>query len=153
VQFQRFQAVLEVANNQGGRFVRCPFDARDVFGEARPPVEGTVNGHPFRSRLMRYGGLTYLGFTREVRTAAGVTDGAVLDIELDRDEEPREVVVPAELATALAAAADAAGRFDDLSFSHRREYAQWVDQAVRPATRSRRAAKAVEMLRVGVPHP
>jgi hypothetical protein len=67
----RLDAVL-AASDDGGRWVRCPFDGREVFGEARPPVAGTVNGAAFRGRLAVYGGATYLGFPREVRTAAGI---------------------------------------------------------------------------------
>jgi hypothetical protein len=37
----------------GGRWVVVPFDVRAAFGEARPPVAGTVNGVPLRSRLER----------------------------------------------------------------------------------------------------
>jgi hypothetical protein len=51
----RFDAVLE-ASDDGDRWVRCPFDGREVLGEARPPVAGTVNGTAFRGRLAVYGG-------------------------------------------------------------------------------------------------
>jgi hypothetical protein len=37
-----------------------------ALGEARPPVRGTVNGTPSRSRLAVYGGTTYLGPTKDM---------------------------------------------------------------------------------------
>jgi hypothetical protein len=52
--------------------VEIPFDVRALFGQARPPVKATVNGHTFQSTIAVYGGRYYLGFNREVRTAAGV---------------------------------------------------------------------------------
>lgn len=58
-----FRATLSEAQRGGGRWVEVPFDARAAFGEARPPVQGTVNGVPLRSRLAVYGGRTYLGLT------------------------------------------------------------------------------------------
>jgi hypothetical protein len=128
-----------------------PFDAREVFGEARPPVRGTVNGTPIRGRLSVYGGATFLGLRREIRDAAGIDVGDVVDVVLERDDEPREVDVPAELEARLHAGARAA--FDALAFTHRREYAEWVGEAKRPETRARRAERAVEMLRDGVRHP
>src|SRR5881296_3617389 len=103
----RFSATLSESGRGGGRWVACPFDAKDVFGEARPPVAGTVNGTPFRSRLSVYGGVTYLGFTNEIRAAAGIDVGDALEIELERDEAPREVEVPEALASALAGDAEA----------------------------------------------
>jgi hypothetical protein len=144
-----FEAVLETSDDSGGRWVRCPFDGREAFGEARPAVAGTVNGTPFRSRLAVYGGTTYLGFTRAVRAAAGIGPGDVLVIELARDDAPREVVVPAELGAALAADDAARTAFTALAPGHRREWATWVAGAKRPETRLRRAASTVEQLRAG----
>jgi hypothetical protein len=148
----RFSARLAAGDN-GGHWVEFPFDARELFGGLRALVAGTVNGTPFRTRLMVYGGVTYVGFPRGVRDAAGVEVGDLLDIELDRDDAPREVAVPAVLATALDGAPAARAAFDALPFSHRREYATWVDGAKREETRLRRAARAVEMLTAGVRHP
>jgi uncharacterized protein YdeI (YjbR/CyaY-like superfamily) len=39
--------------------------------------------------------------------------------------------------------------FDSLSYSHRREYVQWIEEAKKKETRDRRIAKAVEMLGEG----
>lgn len=54
--------------------------------------------------------------------------------------------LPAELASALDAAPDAARRFAELSPSHQREFVRWVAQARRPDMRERRAAQAVMRL-------
>jgi uncharacterized protein YdeI (YjbR/CyaY-like superfamily) len=43
--------------------------------------------------------------------------------------------------------------YDDLSFTHRREYAEWVAEAKRQETRDKRAARAADMLREGIKHP
>jgi uncharacterized protein YdeI (YjbR/CyaY-like superfamily) len=53
--------------------------------------------------------------------------------------------VPDDLRDAL----DVAGRsdcFDALSYSHRREYVQWINEAKKPATRTRRIAETVERI-------
>jgi bifunctional DNA-binding transcriptional regulator/antitoxin component of YhaV-PrlF toxin-antitoxin module len=148
---QAFSAPLAQSDDGRGRWVRVPFDGREFFGAARPAVRGTVNGTPIRSRLAVYGGVTYLGLRREVREAAGIEVGDVVDVVLELDDEPREVEIPAELDAALTD--DARAAFDALSFTHRREYAEWVGEAKRPETRARRAERAIEMLREGVRHP
>jgi hypothetical protein len=126
-----------------------PFDAGDVLGEARPAVAGTLNGTPFRGRLSVYGGVTYLGLSREVRDAAGIEVGDAVDVVLDRDEAPREVEVPPALRSALEHDAAARAAFDRLAFTHRREYARWIAEAKRDETRARRVAKALAMLKGG----
>ena len=145
---QRFTGTLAEARG-GGRFVAVPFDAKAAFGSARAPVRGTVNGTPLRTRLMVYGGVTYLGLTRAVREAAGIGLGDAVAVELELDDAPREVAVLAELGAVL----DPQGlreTYDGLAFTHRREYAEWVGSAKKPETRERRAAKAAEMLRAGI---
>ena len=134
-----------------GRLVEVPLDVRALFGEARPPVKATVNGYTFSSTIAVYDGRYYLGFNREVREAAGIDVGDVLTIDLERDEDERTVELPDDLAAALDAAARRA--FDDLSFTHRREYVRWIEGAKREETRKRRVAKAVELLRGGVKTP
>jgi hypothetical protein len=148
---RRFQAVLRKGRG-GGHTVEVPLDVRGLFGEARPPVRGTVNGTRFRTRISVYGGTYYLGFNRDLREAAHIADGDELTIVLERDEAPREVDVPKALADVLAAGG-VRDTFDALSFTHRREYVRWIEEAKREDTRERRLAKAVEMLRSGVQTP
>jgi uncharacterized protein YdeI (YjbR/CyaY-like superfamily) len=57
-----------------------------------------------------------------------------------------EVVVPEDLAAALAANPAAQAAFAKLPPSHRREHVEAVEEAKKPETRARRIAKAVEML-------
>jgi bifunctional DNA-binding transcriptional regulator/antitoxin component of YhaV-PrlF toxin-antitoxin module len=144
---ERFTATL------GERHVVVPLDARALWGQARPPVAGTVNGFPFRSRLMVYGGQTVLGLTNAFRAEAGIAEGDEVEVVIDRDDGPREVEVPPALQAALDGDATVRAAFGALSFTHRREYATWIAGAKREATRERRAAKAVEMLRGGVKTP
>jgi uncharacterized protein YdeI (YjbR/CyaY-like superfamily) len=76
-----------------------------------------------------------------------------VDLLVELDTEPREVDVPPELAAALSRDPVAASAFGALSYTHRREYARWVAEAKRDATRADRAAKSVERLRAGVKTP
>ena len=150
---QTFTAPLEASGRGGGHWVAVPFDAREVFGQARPPVRGTVNGTPIRGRLSVYGGRTYLGLRREIREAAGIGPGDAVEVVLELDDAPREVAVPAELEAVLAGDGALRSAFDALAFTHRREYAEWVGEAKRRETRDARAARAAQMLRDGVTHP
>jgi hypothetical protein len=142
-----FTGVLEDAGRGGGRWVVVPPEAAAAFDRKRPPVRGTVNGTEFRSRLAVYKGVTYLGLRREIREAAGIDVGDDVAVVLEPDDAPREVEVPPALAQALSADADARAAFDALSFTHRREYAEWVAEAKREETRARRVAETLARLR------
>ncbi|MCL2394325.1 MAG: YdeI/OmpD-associated family protein [Acidimicrobiaceae bacterium] len=122
-----------------------------VLGEGakRFPVRATVNGYSWRTSVARMGGESLVGLNREVRAGAGVEAGDSVEVTLELDTEPREVEVPADLAAALAADAEAGARFDAMAFTHRKEYARWVADAKRADTRERRVHQALEMIRDG----
>jgi hypothetical protein len=134
-------------------FIQVPLDVPAVFGKARAPVRGTINGQPFRSTVAVYGGRYYLPVNRALRDAAGVAAGDAVVIELEPDDEPRTVDPPADLAGALAADPGAKAAFDGLSYTHQREYAEWVAEAKRETTRRRRVEQAVRMVKEGRRHP
>jgi hypothetical protein len=144
---ERFEGMVEAAD-RGGHLVEIPLDVPELFGAKRAPVRGTVNGAPFRSRVAVYGGRYLLGLNRELREAAGVGGpGDTVTVELELDDEPRTVEVPDDLRAAL----DDELRvlFESLSYTHRREYVRWIEEAKREETRRRRVVRAVELLRAG----
>jgi uncharacterized protein YdeI (YjbR/CyaY-like superfamily) len=72
--------------------------------------------------------------------------GDVVTVVLRKDEEPREVEVPAAF-KALMKKAGVLSYFESLSFTHRKEYCHWIADAKKDETRTRRMGKAVEMLK------
>ena len=118
-------------------------------GAKRFPVVATVNGYTWRTTVTRMRGEFLLGLNRAVRQQAGVEAGDAVEVELELDTAPREVEVPEALANALAKDSVACAAFERLSYTHRKEYARWIDEAKRDETRQRRVAQALEMLRQG----
>ena len=118
-------------------------------GAKRFPVVATVNGHTWRTSVVRMGGEFLLGLSREVREAAKAQAGDTVDLRLALDTKPREVEVPPALAAALALDDAARAAFDKLSYTHRKEHARWVGEAKKDETRERRVAKTLEKLRGG----
>lgn len=147
---KRFEAALEPFGPAGA--VTLPFDPKVEWGRVRAPVRGTIDGHPFTTTVARYGGVDYLAFRREVREAAGVEIGAVVAIEVELDTSERLVTVPADLAAALGHG-QVRAVFDALSYTHRKEYVDWVEEAKRKQTRATRVQRTVELLGAGVKTP
>jgi hypothetical protein len=118
-------------------------------GAKRFPVIATVNGYTWRTSVARMGGEFLVGLNKEVCTGAGVQAGDTVSLELKLDSEPRTVDVPAALAEALDADPEAKATFEALAFTHRKEFARWIEEAKREETRARRVTQAVEMIRTG----
>lgn len=143
--------MLQQEEDGPGVFFELPVDVRAHFGRARPPVLVTVREHTYRSTPAVYGGRTYLVVSRANREAAGVEPGDELEVTLTADDQPRTVDIPADLKAALDGDAEAAGAFDRLSYSHQREYVDWIEEAKRPETRTRRIAGCLDRVREGRP--
>jgi hypothetical protein len=143
-----FVGTVEAAG-RGGHAVAIPTEVAATFSNRRPAVVAQVNGTEYRSRLMVYGAVSYLGLRKDLLASIGAEVGDRLQVDLVEDESPRVVEVPTELTAALAQNPDVAEKYHGLPFTHRREYAEWVGSAKKAATRNARAARAVEMIADG----
>jgi Bacteriocin-protection, YdeI or OmpD-Associated/Domain of unknown function (DUF1905) len=146
---QPFRVRLRDAGG-GGAVFDLPARAAAALGERkRPPVTVTIGDYTFRTTVAVYGGQPMIGVNEGHRAAAGIGVGDTFDVLVALDEEPRVVEVPTDLAQALAADGTAQVAFDKLSYTHRREYVEWIAEAKRPATRARRVAETVDRVRAG----
>ncbi|PZS32026.1 MAG: hypothetical protein DLM58_10545 [Pseudonocardiales bacterium] len=145
---EQFAGTLE-AGPGGGAFVALPGDVvESLGGGSRFRVTGTLNGMPFASSTMATGdGRVCLGMHKATREAAGVVIGETVQVSVERDDSPRLVVIPDDLAAALAADPAAAVAFERQSFTHRREWVESITSAKREETRARRLAQTLEHLR------
>lgn len=118
-------------------------------GAKRFAVRATVNGYTWLTTVTRMRGEFLLGLSRAVREAAAVQAGDTVEVVLELDTAPREVDLPEALTHALAGDPLARAAFERLAYTHRKEYARWIEQAKRDETRDRRVTQALEMLRDG----
>src|SRR5665647_3349944 len=131
-QKHRFQAVIESAGEGGGAFVVVPFDVEKTFGQKRVKVKATIDGEPYRGTLVRMGAPHHMLIVlKEIRQKIGKSIGDEVTVELEEDLELRQVAIPADLQLALQAEPAAQAFFNRLSFTHQKEYVQWVEGAKR----------------------
>jgi uncharacterized protein YdeI (YjbR/CyaY-like superfamily) len=84
-----------------------------------------------------------------VREARRLNDEGIKEPKLARPKRSARVTVPAALEAALAKNARARATFEGLPPSHKREYVEWITEAKREETRTRRIATTVTWLREG----
>ena len=127
-----------------------PAEAVEGLGAGkRPPVLVTINGFTYRNTVAVMGGVYMIGVSAENRAGARVKGGDAIDVDIELDTAPREVVVPADLAAALDADPEARRTFDGLSYSNRSWHVLQVTGAKTEETRERRIQKSIEALREG----
>jgi len=145
----RFRTTIQLEGKTATGF-RVPAEVVDGLEKGkRPPVRVTIGGHSYRSTVAVFGDVFMLPLAAEHRLAAGVSAGDEVEVELDLDTEPREVVVPRDFAEALDADPDARRFFDGLSYSNKRRFVLSIEDAKTVETRQRRIAGAVRRLQEG----
>ncbi|WP_342088368.1 YdeI/OmpD-associated family protein [Dyadobacter sp. OTU695] len=86
------------------------------------------------------------GFIRE---AMRLIDSGVKLKKEDKPKETKELVIPAYVTEALADHAAAKKAFEGFSYSNKKEYVEWFEDAKTEATREKRIAQALEWLAEG----
>ena len=142
-------------DNASGLMIELPAEAVDQLGAGkRPAIKAVFNGsYEYRQRISVYGGRYYLGLRKDVREATGLQPGETVDLTLELDEEPREVALPPDLAAILDNDPEAKDRFDQLSFTNRKEYVVWVTSAKKAETHQRRLVQVASLLKSGKKTP
>ncbi|MBI2394162.1 MAG: DUF1905 domain-containing protein [Deltaproteobacteria bacterium] len=133
-------------------FIPVPFDPRSVFGKVRAPVKVTVNGYTYRSTIAAMG-LLCVPLRRSHREAAGLEGHETLKVTLELDTDERVVDPPKDLVKALKANGPAWERWRELSFTHRREHVEAIEEAKKPETRARRIEASVRAIAARPPKP
>jgi hypothetical protein len=143
----RFESRVELGGKTATG-IEVPEEVVAALGESkRPAVTITVNGYTYRTTAVRMGGRFLVPLSAENREAAGVAAGDDITVDIALDTAPREVDLPADLAAAMDDAVRAT--YDGLSYTHRKEWVRWVEEAKKPETRATRIEKTVTGLREG----
>lgn len=145
----RFRAVIQLSGKTATGIQVPPEVVANLGTGKRPSVRVAINGYTYPSTVASMGEVFMLPVSAEVRAGAGAAAGDEVDVDIELDTEPREVVVPSDLADALDRDADARRFFDGLSYSNKRRVVLSVEEAKTAETRQKRIGKAVSTLREG----
>src|SRR5579864_1300035 len=148
-----FTARIE-AGPGGGAFVFFPYDSAAEFGtRGAVPVKATFDGVGYAGSLMACGGPQHmLGVLKGIRAQIGKGVGDTIEVVVWREEGDRTLDVPEAFAK-LMKKEGLLPFFEQLSFTHRKEYCRWISEARKEETRQKRLEKAIGMLRQNVKTP
>ncbi|MEP7136938.1 MAG: YdeI/OmpD-associated family protein [Chloroflexota bacterium] len=146
-QKQTFTAIIQNEGG-GGAFVEVPFDVEAAFGSKKPKIKALIEGVPYRGTLVRMGSEKHLLLIlKSIREQIGKTFGDEVKVSVELDVEERVAVIPAELKRAFQSNKEARSAFEKLSYTHQKEYVQWIEAAKKAETRQSRIVKTIEMLK------
>jgi len=149
---QKFKATLQKPDAVGAwTFFAIPFDVEKVYkSKARVPVKGTINGHPYHCSVMPNGdGTFFMVVNKSIRDSIGVSAGDTVAVTMEMDDGARNVTVPGDMLAALDKSPGAKAIFEKFSYSHKKEYIEWIMGAKQAETRERRIKKAISLISEG----
>lgn len=136
-------AILGFGNHAA---IEIPEDELEkIGGNKRAPLKITVNGYTYQSTATVMDGKCLVVFPKKDRENAGVDSGDRLMVQLELDAGYRQVEVPKDLAIALQKSG-LKKKFDELTYSKRKEYARQVADAKAQDTKLRRIEKILDEL-------
>ena len=142
----KFEATIDL-NGKTATGIQVPAEVVAALGPSKKPaVAITINGYTYRSTVATMGGRYLIPVSSNVREQAGVAADDRVEVSIELDNAPREVVVPDDLQVALDGNPDARRFFDGLSYSNKRRVVIPIEEAKTAETRERRIAKAVDKL-------
>jgi len=141
-----FTAILKQEGKTATGIEVPPEIMEALGGGKKPAITVTLNAYVYRTTVGVMGGRSMIPVSAEHRGKAGLTAGVTVNVTVELDTVPREVVVPDDLQAALDANPAARATFGELSYSGKRQHTLSVEGTTNPVTRMRRVEKAIDLL-------
>jgi hypothetical protein len=136
-----FQAIILQHKGMDAGYIEFPFSVQEIFGiKGQVKVKAILdNSVVYRGSLAKMGFSCHvLGITKDIRKELNKTFGDEIDVQIEQDIAPREVILPQDLINLLKQYPDAKKFFEGLSYTNRKEYVTWIDSAKKDGTRKQR---------------
>lgn len=147
---QKFKVKLLSHAGTEAAILKPPFNVVEVLQrKGRVPVNGTIDGFPFRSSLMNMGDGHMMVVNAELRAGAKCKAGDTVTVLMELDEDKRTVELPAYLKKIIDRDPKTREFWPKLSFTHQKEYVREIEGAKRTETREKRIAAMMDALRKG----
>ncbi|GAA0099344.1 hypothetical protein UT300012_00580 [Paraclostridium bifermentans] len=142
-----FEAIIKKISDKDATFIEIPFDVEKEFGARRVKVKTKFDGIDYRGSILNMGQDCFIiGITKAVRKQIGKDVGDTVFIEVEKDEEIREVEIPEDFKSELDKNKEALNFYNSLSYSAKRKYYQWITGAKQETTRQKRITESVSKL-------
>jgi len=152
-----FQEVIQTSPKfKNSAYVNFPFSTQTEFGKkGQVKIQVLFDQNvEYRGSLAKMGGPHHILILRkDIRAALGKDIGDLVEVQLWEDLEPRIVEVPNYVRKRIEEKPSRATFYDQLSYTHQKEYIHWVTGAKKEETRERRLDKMMEMLDQNIKHP
>lgn len=150
MEYIEFEQVILQHKNINAAYIEFPFSVENIFGKKGQVKVKVV----FDDKITYRGSLAkmdknrhILGITQQIRKELGKTFGDIVKVNLTKDTDERLVEIPKDVSEILNQNTDIQKIFNQLSYTQKKEYIRWINEAKKPETRQNRKNKLLEILR------
>ena len=132
----------------GGAYIEFPFDTEELFGtKGRIPVKVLFDELPYHGTMLRYGTEKHIIIiVKKIREAIKKQAPDIVDVKVELDDKTRKIPVPDDVQKSLEKNQITLETYNKLSYSHQKEYINWILEAKREETRQNRIEKMIQKL-------
>jgi len=133
----------------GGAYIEFPFDTEELFGTiGRIPVKVDFDGQPYHGTMLRYGTEKHIIIiVKKIREAIKKQAPETVNVKVELDDKTREIAIPDDVQNSLEKNQMALEIYNKLSYTHQKEYINWILEAKREETRQNRIEKMIQKLK------
>ena len=143
----KFEAIIKEIPEKNGAYIEIPFDVQKEFGSKIVKVKAKFDGIDYRGSIVSMGdGIYIIGILKSIRIEINKEAGDKIFVEIEKDEDVREVELPLDFKTELEQNEEALKFYNGLSYSAKKKYYQWIISAKKEETRQKRITEAVSKL-------
>lgn len=145
----QFKAIIKQNGEMNAAFVEFPFSTEELFGKkGQVKIKATFDDKvEYRGSLAKMKSDCHiLGLTQDIRKQLGKTFGDEVSVNLIEDKEERIVEIAEDIQLIFNENQDAKSLFEKMSYTHKKEYIRWIEEAKKPETRENRKTKMIQMI-------
>jgi len=145
----KFTAKIEKHEGMDAGYIVFPYDVKELYGvKGQVKVKAVFDGAViYRGSLVKMRMPCHIiGITKEIRYLLGKTFSDEISVEIEKDDEAREVIIPGDVSLLLDTNLKAKKFFESLSYTDKKEYIRWIETAQKEETRTRRIGIFIEKL-------
>jgi hypothetical protein len=145
----KFTAIIQQNGAMNAAFVEFPFSTEELFHKkGLVKIKAVFDDKvEYRGSLAKMNSDCHiLGLTQQIRKQLGKTFRDEVSVSLTEDKEERVVAIADDITNVFNENPEAKALFDKMSYTHRKEYIRWIEEAKKPETRENRKIKMIQMI-------
>lgn len=142
----QFDAVILKQDHMDATYIPVGFDVEKTFGKKRLKVKVWFDDVLYRGLLAKYAGGYHLLINKTIRAQLGKDAGDSVRVRILEDTEERILETPQLLKNLFRKEKELKFLFDKVSYTHRKEYIDWLTSAKKEDTLQNRLIKFKELL-------